>query len=700
MHQAHVPSVVVACDVGGTFTDVVALLPRGVRHWKFPNPTNAEELGSGVLERLQHEMDTDAFSLQLLHGTTVASNALIEQTGARTAMVTSRGLRDTLEHRRLIRPGVYDVAWERQEALVSRDLRFELAEETRVSGGNIATPTHDDLRRLLGLLRFSKAESVAVCFMNAYLDPVSEIAVVEYLHQMLPDVSVSASHEICPHVGEYERSSTVAVNAYLQPVVASHLDSLEHAMKGRLAGPALVMQSNGGLADSAGARKRPIGLVESGPAAGVIAAARMGTHLGLRKIVALDMGGTTVKACLIENGVAVEREEFEAGGHGNLASRFNQGAGHLIRAPSFDLVELGAGGGSIAWLDKGILRVGPKSAGADPGPACYSRGGTEFTVTDANVVLGIASTVFGDGSLALDTRASWKASETLQAGLGVDAVDVALGTRAVVNAVMVRALRAVTTERGRDTTEYALVAFGGSGPAHAAEVAAAVGIKTVLIPPLAGVFSALGLLVAESRFDVSQTIAPIQLTTLDGLDGAGALRLSEEIRRVTEAARAQDDSGDTRTETYLHIRYSEQSQPLRVAIPDGVESRAVVKLFEEEHLQTFGYTREDDVLEVVAIHVRLVGMDSLHAGDLFAKYDPRLERMQDGAGRRVVLDQTRTPARILTGLQEGRSVMGPAVIDRSDYSVVVPQGWSATAGEMGATRMEVQGAGQADKEVE
>ena len=492
----------VAADVGGTFTDLVMVDGRG-GVWTRKVPSTPPHFERGVLDALRQLLNAiqapgSAVST-VCHGTTVATNAVLEHRGARTALVTTRGFRDVLELRRVRAPQIYDLFFEKPKVLIDRRLRFELNERVSAGGEVLTSVDEGDLPALVDRLRDERVESVAVCFLHSYAFPEHEQLVGRWLRERLPDVPVSLSCEVVREQREYERTATTAVNAYVRPVMGRYLADLGGGLRAMdVAGPLLIMQSAGGLTPAAEAADRPVFVLESGPAAGVLAARHAALSIGLTNLLSFDMGGTTAKACLIEDGRVPYSSEYEVGAGLSAGNRLVGGGGEMILAPTIDIAEVGAGGGSLAWLDgAGGLRVGPRSAGAVPGPACYERGGNEPTVTDANVILGyIRGGPLAAGDVAVSTDAAARVlRERIADPLGMSLEEAALGVHRIANAHMLRALREVSTQRGRDPRGFALLAFGGSGPVHAAGLARDLGARRVVVPPLPGLFSAVGMLV-------------------------------------------------------------------------------------------------------------------------------------------------------------------------------------------------------------
>jgi N-methylhydantoinase A len=501
----------IGVDIGGTFTDV-ALVNEGTSEIGVVKvPTTPRELARGVVQALEAALGAHGIApgdvTLVAHATTVVTNALLEHRGTRTALVTTRGFRDVLELRRSARARLYDLFQDPPAVLVPRHLRLEVGERIDAQGAVVQPLDGGDVERAIDAIRSHDVEAVAVCLLHSFLNDAHERAVGERLRAALPGVPVFLSSEVLPEIREFERTSTTAVCAYVGPIVASYLGRLEAAVRG-LGLPALhVMGSSGGVFRAEEAIRVPASVVESGPAAGVIAAALVGRQLGIPDLISFDMGGTTAKASLIEHGEVKTTAEYEVGGDAN-ARRWMHGTGHPIRVPVIDLVEVSAGGGSVAWIDRGgALRVGPESAGAEPGPACYGQGGEAPTVTDADVVLGYLDPewLLG-GALRVHAERAREAIEIRVARpLGSDVIAAAAGIVDVVNASMAAALRIVSVERGHDPRGFTLIAFGGAGPVHAARLAEELEMPRVVIPPIPGGFSALGLVASDLRRDYART---------------------------------------------------------------------------------------------------------------------------------------------------------------------------------------------------
>ncbi len=481
----------VGVDIGGTFTDIVFLSEDGdVLALKLAS--TPDDYSRGVLdgtrlgiERLK--MEPSSITEHVGHGFTIATNAILEEKGALTALITTKGFRDVLEFRRNRVPRLYDLTYVKPPALVKRHLRFEVAERLDFRGRVLQPLDMESVDRVVDQVIAAQAESVVICLLHCYANPEHEQLVAAAIRRRAPEVTLTLSSELLPIIKEYERTSTAVINGYVRPVVERYLKRLTDGLRGMgVDAPLMVMQSNGGLATAKVASERPAFCIESGPAAGVMGAYHLGRMLDIGDLVTFDMGGTTAKASLIENGELLRSKDYEVGAGLNVGHRLLRGAGHILSVPAIDVAEVGAGGGSIAVVDaSGSLRVGPQSAGAAPGPACYSRGGEQPTVTDANVLLGYVNPhhlLGGDFPLDL-ARARVAVESGVARPLGLSEVEAAHGVHVLANSNMSRALKAVSSERGRDPRRFTMFAFGGNGPVHAAGVAMMIGIRKIIVPP-------------------------------------------------------------------------------------------------------------------------------------------------------------------------------------------------------------------------
>ena len=656
----------VAIDIGGTFTDLAALDPQtgALRFSKsLTTPPNFEQ---GALDCLAQAGINAAEIDVLRHGTTVVINALLEHKGARTALVTTEGFRDTLEIGRGNRPESFNLFYHRMPALVPRDLRFEIGERMSARGDVLRELDTAALPALVETLKAAKVEAVAICLLHSWRNPAHEQVIAAYLREHL-DCFVSASHEISREFREFERTSTVVQNAYVGPATAQYLARFGTALhdsgfEGRL----YLMGSNGGVLTEDETRHRPLLLVESGPVGGAAGAAEIGQRLGLRHFVAFDMGGTTAKAVLIEDGEAVVSPLYWVGGYDR---------GYPVQAAVLDIVEVGTGGGSIAAINEfGALQVGPRSAGAMPGPACYGRGGTAPTVTDANLWLGrLDGARFLSGTMPLRDDLAEAALTALAKEIDQPLAALASGILQISTLTMASTVRRVTIDRGYDPRDFAMVAFGGAGPLHAVAVAREIGMKRVIIPPMPGHFSAYGMLYADFRYDVADTVAsPLEMLDTSDLDtrfrtleagGAAALRqMGLDVREV-------------RTSRYAEMRYERQEYTIKVRLPErAVTADEMRQLFEETYGRRYGHVSKTMKVDVVMLRIvvdgRTIRPDAAalpHA--TAAPPTPGTRGVWfEGTGRAdcAVLQRSTLPV--------GFRITGPAVIEEDASTTVIPPG--------------------------
>ena len=673
-------------DVGGTFTDGILIDEETgeSRIAKVPSTPSDPSVGFlAAVERIAREAGVGAVDVgYLVHGTTVATNAIIEGKLAPTGFITTEGFRDMLEIQRQIRPSLYDLLFEKPRPLAPRYLCFGIPERLDASGA-VRTPL--DEKAVAGAaeaLRREGVEALAVCYLHAYLDATHERRTREIVHEVFPDAVVSLSSEVAPEFREYFRASTTLINAGVRPIVERYLSNIEARLReAGLEGQLLVMQSSGGVLTFEAARTKPVFMVESGPAAGVIVSAHLGEVLGFDKILSFDMGGTTAKTGLVEHGTPSITKEYEVGTAAR-AEHGAKGAGYPIRTPVIDLVEIGAGGGSIAWVDSGgVLRVGPQSAGADPAPACYGKGGTEPTITDANLVLHrLDPDHFLGGEMRLDEEAARRAIQARCADpLGLDVLEVALGIVEIANNAMVGALRRISVQRGHDPRDFVLVAFGGAGPVHANRLAAELDIPTVLVPMSPGTTSAMGLLVTDIRHDHSATL----IQRADALDAKRVNRLYREMEGRGEKALLAEGMGHSRIgfERLVDMRYVGQSYELSIPLGEARVEDVLERMladFHAEHERAYGFAAPEEPVELVTLRLTAVGR--------IAK--PRLRELPARSGdanaarravRRVwfaesggfvdcpMYDRYRLPA--------GGVLEGPAIVEEMDSTTVIHPGF-------------------------
>jgi N-methylhydantoinase A len=674
----------IGIDIGGTFTDVALVDDAGAHVGVAKVPTTPGDLAQGVLGALDMAMrryqvappDVALFS----HATTVVTNAILEESGARAALITTRGFRDVLELRRSARAELYDLFQDAPATLIPRRRRFEITERIGADGAVVTALAENEIDGLIAALKAARVDAIAISLMFSFLNPEHERRLGERLRAALPHAPVYLSSDVLPEIKEFERTSTTAVCAYAGPILASYLERLGQLTRGRGLPPLFLMGSNGGILEAAEAIAMPAMAVESGPAAGVVAAALVARQTGRLDLLSFDMGGTTAKASLIRGGDYETTPHYEVGG-GSSMSRWMNGTGHPIRVPVIDLAEVSAGGGSIAWVDRaGGLRVGPKSAGADPGPVCYARGGSEPTVTDCNLLLGYldkASLLAGE--LPIDHAAAAAAvRERLAEPLGIDVRTAAAAVIDVVNHAMAEVLKIVSVQRGHDPRSFALAAFGGAGPLHAAALASELGIAEIICPPIPGAFSALGLIGTDLKRDYVQSLDPAAAAEPKALEASFA---ALERRGAAMLERAGVAPERRRFERAVDARYPRQSHELAVPVParpvDATALRAIAQAFHDRHLHTYGHDNRGEPVQIVSVRVTAIGAtaplairdSAARAGTDAVKAKRQLWFRDSGVIDATIYDRKRMPA--------GFAVAGPAVIESLESTILVPPAWQA-----------------------
>lgn len=664
----------VGVDIGGTFTDLVAQDQDGrlavSKVLTTPND-HAEGVMSAVAKAAVDLKRTELF----LHGSTIAINTVVERKGVKTALITTRGFRDVYEIGRSNRPDAYNLFFERPVPLVPRSLRREVTERMTARGEVHAPLDREEAAAVVAELKSAGAESIAVCLLHSYANPAHEEALGEIIASVYPEAYVTLSHRIMREYREYERTSTTAVNAYVGPVVARYLGSLRERLRYKgFKGEVLVMQSGGGVMSLDTAIQMPVRMMESGPVAGVIGAARVARELGYPQSIVFDMGGTTAKSSLTRDGNAEITSHYFIGGYNS---------GHPVMLPVVDIIEVGSGGGSLAWLDAaGGLKVGPISAGAVPGPACYGRGGAQPTVTDANLILGrLGEESFLGGEMRLDREAAITAvRKHIAQPLELDVNHAAVAILRVANAHMALALRAVSVQRGQDPRDFALVGFGGAGPLHACTLARELKIPVVIIPRLPGQFSAWGMLTCDLRHDYVQTllrdfdtVEPEEVrSALSALMNEGLATLKQEQK---SGAAARD------VDCRLDLRYRGQEYTVTVPLPGpdfaAADREPTAARFHELHGLLYGHSAPEEALELVGVRVTVRGI--VEKGESFGA--ARAIR-SDGAGtasphtkRQVYMDERYgfldTPVCRRDALAAGAKLEGPAIIEEAASTTVV-----------------------------
>ena len=664
----------IGVDVGGTFTDVAVVDAGRLRVAK--TLTTISDPSIGTLNAVRSILDDigPVKAATLIHATTLVTNGILERKGAKVGLITTAGFRDVLEIGREPRYDLFDLNLDKPAPLVPRSLRHEVRERI-LADGEIAVPLDaDDVRRAARLLREAECEAVAVVLLHAYRNSAHELKVAAILREEFPELDVSISSDVAPEIGEYVRTSTTVANAYVRPMVRSYVQRLNAKLADAgLDARLLLMQSNGGLATPDHVIRNPIELLESGPAAGAIAAALCGKQAGFTDLISFDMGGTTAKICVIANGTPIRTTEFEAA----RLDRFRRGSGLPLRVSTIELLEIGAGGGSIASVDAlGLLEVGPRSAGSEPGPACYGRGGRDATVTDADLVLGCLSAEhFLGGAMRLDEDAAVATlARNVGEPLGVAVTDAARGIVAAVNAQMASAVRLHAVERGYDPKSLAMIAFGGAGPVHAYDLARRVGIATIIYPPNAGVASATGLLVAEPTVEISRS----HYVRLDDVDED---ELTVFLRALAQETRGRFEDMGFGTGAALSVevamQYAGQGHRVDVSLPADAANRDLGALlrerFEETYRSAYGQVLGERRIEALTWRAvaRLEGADSAHSDGHGLCEDGAAEK-----GERVVHFVDREgamPCRVFDRyrLKPGTELAGPAIVEERESTIVI-----------------------------
>ena len=676
----------VGIDIGGTFTDLVLAGSDGAMHTRKVLST-PDDYGRGVVAGLGGALDelgiAPASVERLVHATTVATNTILEGKGAATALITTRGFRDVLEMRRLRIPEMYTLNYPRPEPLVPRRRRLEVVERTGPRGEVRIALDEASVAAALARLDGEAVEAVAICLLHAYANPAHERRIAELVQAELgAEVYITCSSDILPQLREYERTSTTVINAYLGPALRRYFASLSAHLAGLgIAAPLQVMKSDGAIMTVAAAGDKPAYLVESGPAAGVIGAARVAALGGAADSITLDMGGTTAKAAIVEDGRVTTTGDYEVGAGINLSSRLVTGGGYALKLPVVDLSEIGAGGGSLVTIDRGgLLHVGPESAGAMPGPVAYASGGTVPTFTDAMIVLGYLNPdhLVG-GGLKLDAAAAHAAlASRIAQPLGQDPVAAAYGIYQIAGGNMVRAVKAVSTYRGRDPRDFTLFAFGGNGPVVAAEIAAQLEMTRVVVPLNPGVFSAFGLLLSNVEHEATRAL----LLRLGDLDRGELEAIYGELEREVRSIMAGEgyDRDEATLERAIDLRYSEQAHELTVPFVADLDALALA--FSAEHERTYGHAASAEAVESVALRVTArIAVEGINVGAA----PPGLARGDgdDGGSQRSrrayfggEAGRCDTPVLSRRGLVGGART-GPLIVEEYDATCVVPPGWRA-----------------------
>jgi N-methylhydantoinase A len=677
----------VAVDIGGTFTDLVSFDEATGLVTQSKQLTTHGDLSQGVWSCFGKASIEPKDAENVVHGSTIAINIAIEATGAKTALVVTKGTRDVYKIGRQNRPEAYNFNFTRPVPLVPRSWTYEIDERLTATGEKLVEFSAENAQQVAHAIRESGAEAVAVCFLHSYLDPVHENAMGEQLRAILDGTYVSLSHEIVREYREYERTSTTVMNAYIGPKTKAYVSRMQDRLIGDgFDGRFLIMQSNGGVMSPETAKKLPVAMMESGPVGGVIAAAEIGPGLGHANLITFDMGGTTAKTSLIKDGEISIAQGYHIGGYGS---------GHPVMFPVVDIVEVGAGGGSLAWIDEvGALKIGPQSAGSDPGPISYGRGGTRPAVTDANVVLGrIGAQSFLGGEMPLDGAAAKRGiEEQIGRQLNMNAVEAALGIIKIAVAKMSLAVRGVSVERGYDPRDFALVAMGGAGPLHAVEIARDLQIPTVVVPNLPAHFSALGMLLADVRHDYVRTYyRPLIEADYDEVMGIFTELLDSGSTTLRDAGVPESACS---YQYWMDLRYVGQEFWLQIPVSNAeissADTAAIRSRFTEIHDHRFGHAAADEPLELVNLRLTATGarpniqFPALSGGTSDSRIGTREIYLEDAQApvQSAVHDRGRLTA--------GQVILGPAVVEEYASTTVLFDGDKLTVAETGELMIEVR----------
>jgi N-methylhydantoinase A len=677
MNHSAQKQVRVAIDIGGTFTDIALFTDDGLIHQSKVSSTPddpSRAVVDGIVQLLAELGIAPRAVAEVLHGTTVGSNTILQRKGAKTGLITTRGFRDVLEIGRIRMPDMFDLTWEKPKPLVPRRYRMEVTERLAADGSVVVPLSESDVIVAGKALIAEDIEAVAIAFINSYRNDAHERQAEAILKAHFPDLLVTTSCAVLPEMKEYERTSTTVVNAYLMSAMRTYLQRLEEGLRSiGIAAPILVMTSNGGMLAANVTCEKPVMVVASGPAGGVIGAVRLGAARNERDIIVFDMGGTTAKAVIIEDGRPSMTSEYEFRDGISTSSRFIKAGGYMLKVPAIDIAEVGAGGGSIAGIDRGgLLFVGPQSAGAVPGPACYGLGNDRPTVTDANVVLGfVNATALAGGRLNIDRRLSEHAiAEHIGKPLGLALFDAAHGIRAVANAAMARAVRAVTVERGRDPRDFSLMAFGGNGGVHAPDLARQLGIPRVIVPPLSGIFSAVGMLASDIEHTALLTITRrLDQMTEHDLETTKSGLQADVAKRL-----AHDGYADDRTEFLWEADLRHEGQATELTVPfTGLDLREIRARFIAEYVKTYGYA-DTTPIELMKVRVAGRGLRTNRLDFAALRIAHRPGATKSGT-RLISFTRGDKPIAVEIIARDGlsqRPIRGPLIIEEFDATIVVP----------------------------
>lgn len=667
-----------AADIGGTFTDVVLLDKNSGDYHSQKVPTTQENLSVGVLNGITRMIDDFTDVEFFVHGTTAGLNAFLERKGAKIALIVTKGFRDLYELGRTNRSEIYNIQYRHPTPLIKRRHIYEVEERILVDGSIDIALNYENLHEIVEELADKGYDSVSVCLLHSYKNPEHELQVKKFIQEKLPNISVSLSHEIVREWREYERTSTTIINGYIAPIVENYLSKFEDEIDNRgLQQDLYIMQSNGGVMTAEIAKNKPIQTLLSGPVGGTMGGLQLGKEIKRDNLICVDMGGTSFDVSLVINGEPDITSE-------SYIEKFP------ILSPMVSMHTIGAGGGSIAWIEGGGLRVGPQSAGANPGPACYGNGGTEPTVTDANLILGrIDAEGFLGGNMKLDYQAAYDAIKKLADQLGLSVLETAEGICEIANSKMADAIRTLTISKGIDPREFTLVAFGGAGPMHAMFIAEHLGIKEIIIPTVAGTFSAWGMLQTDIRHDDVRTYVSL----LDDIDQARIEAFYEEMEENANTILKQQNVKEENMEFSRlgDLRYVGQEYTVTVPLDDDLSNQPLEQIkqrFHEAHLRIYGHNNPEGEVEIV--NLRLVGFGRIINEEQTYEQEKNTETPEPIKTAKAVWNtkELDTPVYVANKLKYGQVIEGPAIIAAATSTVVIPEVYTASVESMGNLKVQ------------
>ncbi len=663
---------ILCIDVGGTFTDYVMLLNEEIITLKIP--TDIKKLENVISNFFSYFKITSLNIKEVIYVTTIASNLFLGQLGIempKTCLITTKGFRDIIEIGRQNRPELYNLFFEKKKPLVERMYRFEINERIDSKGRVIKEVNEEEIERIAKIVNKNKIESIAICFINSYVNPYNEFRAKALLKKFLGNnVYILTSYEVCPEIGEYERFSTTLLNAILMPILTSHLDKLLNEIRKRNVKKFYIMGSTGGLLSYEKVSIKPIYTIESGPIAGILGSSYLSKIYNFDNVVSFDMGGTTAKSSLIQNFSPFITTEYEFGAR-RIGGRSLKGTGYPIKVPFIDVVEVSAGGGTIVWADEtNNLKVGPLSAGSDPGPACYGKSMIP-TITDANLILGRLGEKLLEGNMVIYKERSVKAFEKLSKILGLSIEEIAFSAIKLINFKMGKAIKIVAIERGIEPSRLTLIAYGGAGPMHACEICEELGIRNIIIPKYPGLFSSFSLLFSDVKYIYSSNlIKKINELKIDEID-----KKFKELENLAKIDIKNEELKEINFQKYLDLRYYRQSYELLIPVKNIDENffENIKNDFYKKHKEIYGWCY-DAPIEVVNVRLYLIG---IRDKPLLKKYELSSENAKEKEIRQVYFNEQYIETKIYSrkDLKAGNEIIGPAIIEQYDSTIVIPPNW-------------------------